>query len=330
MSCSTRNCLADFIAAVRKANDSPSSKSLIDPPAESQQDSSSSLLQFEEGVPDLLDTISLRKYILIRGLPVCSSSYEMDNLRSKVWKVLLGVPCIFDANRYISAVEKGPSEFDSKIKDDSFRTFKGNTAFWDRVDEACLVRVLNAIAAEFGYVQGMNVLLGPLAYVMPELESYYSFHTLLSKHIKNYVLKNLDGVHVGISLFKRCFELVDPQLHSYIASRIPDLKIFALRYILTLFANTKPFAEVLRLWDAMFAFDTHLNILLLCALLMLHRERIMQEQRGAKILALLEELSIDSERLVRGALSLVRFIPSELFDELVQHSLLEPTAQNQH
>lgn len=172
--------------------------------------------------------------------------------------------------------------YDKKIRDDSFRTFKGDHEFWSRVKEDALVRVLNALSLEFGYVQGMNVLLGPFIYTLSEQESFHYMSTLLRNHIPRYVLKNLDGAHDGSKLFAKCLHLVDPKLYTHILSKIPDLSIFSLKYVLTLFANCKPLSEVIKLWDAVFAVGPHFNILLLCAKVMLVRDTILKEKRGAK------------------------------------------------
>lgn len=50
--------------------------------------------------PQLLDTIELRKWILREGLPRGGSEQEVNSLRAQVWKVLLDVPCLFDAELY--------------------------------------------------------------------------------------------------------------------------------------------------------------------------------------------------------------------------------------
>lgn len=172
--------------------------------------------------------------------------------------------------------------FDLKIRDDSFRTFKGNTDFWSKVEEKVIIRVLKALSVQFGYVQGMNVLLGPFLYIMSEEDSYSSMKMLLQHHIPQYVLKNLDGAHSGSKLFARCLQAVDPKLYNHIISKLPDLSIFSLRYVLTLFANSRPLEEVLKLWDAIFAIGPHFNIMLLCAKLMLLRDAILKEKRGSK------------------------------------------------
>lgn len=45
------------------------------------------------------------------------------------------------------------------------------------------------------YVQGMNVLLGPILFVMPELDAYRTFSCLMKSHCPRYAQKNLEGVH---------------------------------------------------------------------------------------------------------------------------------------
>lgn len=128
----------------------------------------------------------------------------------------------------------------------------------------------------------MNVLLGPFLFVMSEAESYACMRALLHDRIPRYVLRNLDGAHDGARLFSRCLRLLDTKLFSHLSAKIPDLSIFSLRYVLTLFANSRPLCEVLKLWDATLAVGVHFNILLLCSKLMLMREALLKEKRGAK------------------------------------------------
>ncbi len=168
------------------------------------------------------------------------------------------------------------------MKDDAFRTFKGNEIFWSRVEVDSLVRVLSALATDHGYVQGMNVLLGPFLYIMPELDSYYCMRTLITTHIPGYVTKNLDGVHRGVAVFDRCLQILDHQLYAHIVAKIPDLAIFSLRYILTLMASAQPLEAVLQLWDVVFAFGAHLNVVVLCVHLMTVRDKILKLSSGFK------------------------------------------------
>lgn len=144
-----------------------------------------------------------------------------------------------------------------------------------------MIRVLNAVAVDVGYVQGMNVLLGPFLYIMPEVDSYYCFSTLISKHCPKYVTKNLDGVYKGCALVERCLESLDNELYVHIKSKL-TLEVFSVPYIMTFFANMQPLNEVLKLWDAIFAFGIHLVILLLVTQLMLMRDALLAQQNAYK------------------------------------------------
>jgi cell cycle arrest protein BUB2 len=57
-------------------------------------------------------------------------------------------------------------------------------------------------------LQGMNVLCGLFLFVMPEMDAFFSFNTLLTRHCPGYITANLDGVHVGCDLVDRCLALV--------------------------------------------------------------------------------------------------------------------------
>lgn len=140
-------------------------------PSNSQQSSSTSKLQdlelrqkyealLEEGNkhPDQIarNLYELRKLILLCGLPeeddkISSNSETECTLRGRVWKVLLRVTDI-DANRYISLVQKGSAEeaVYNKIRNDTFRTFKTNDDYKQKVPEHKLIRLLNAFAHSCG------------------------------------------------------------------------------------------------------------------------------------------------------------------------------------
>ena len=142
--------------------------------------------------------------------------------------------------------------------------------------------MLTAVSTQHGYVQGMNVLLAPFLYAMSEVDSYYCFRSLIKHRIPRYILKNLDGVHEGDEVFARCLQALDPALYEHVMKKIPKTSIFSLPYILTLFANSKPLSEVLKLWDGLFSFGIHYNILYLCGHLIKLRARIMVEKKAAR------------------------------------------------
>lgn len=169
------------------------------------------------------------------------------------------------------------AEYINKIQNDAFRTFKMDNEFWNRVEKDTMHRVLKATSIDAGYVQGMNVILGPFLFIMAELDSYYCFHTLVTQHIPSYISKNLEGVHRGTDLTSRCLKILDPYLHQHLISKYNNLSIFSVKYIISLMANVQPLKEVIKLWDAIFAFGVHFNILLFCAYLINVRKLILAE-----------------------------------------------------
>ena len=211
----------------------------------------------------------------------------------------------------------GPCSDDKKIRNDTFRTYKNNDEFWSRVDESKLSRVLtvcsrtNAIATAANtnsngildkqstpptsssssqYVQGMNVLVAPFLYLMPEVDAYHAFMTLITRHCPRYVASNLDGTHHGCSLVDRVLEILDPELHQHIIEKILRPEIFAFPFVMTLLANMSPLSEVIRVWDVIFAFGIHLDILLVTCQIMLMRNELLAEQQAFRYLLLFHKL----------------------------------------
>eukprot|EP00003_Mantamonas_plastica_P025922 TRINITY_DN5168_c0_g2_i2.p3 TRINITY_DN5168_c0_g2~~TRINITY_DN5168_c0_g2_i2.p3 ORF type:complete len:106 (-),score=24.71 TRINITY_DN5168_c0_g2_i2:423-740(-) len=75
---------------------------------------------------------------------------------------------------------------------------------------------LSAEDGELGYVQGMNVLLAPFLYVMPEVDAFYAFERFVKMHLPRYVYPSLDGAHDGARLLDEVLEIVDPELYQYV------------------------------------------------------------------------------------------------------------------
>jgi cell cycle arrest protein BUB2 len=136
-------------------------------------------------------------------------------------------------------------------------------------------------AAEPGtYVQGMNVLAAPFLYAArSEAEAFIGFHQLLTQELPGYIRGAMDGVHKGLALVDKVLAIVDPKLSLYLLSKNMSAEIYAFPSVLTLCACTPPLPEVLRLWDFLFAYGPHLNILCIVAQLVLIRTKIMESPR---------------------------------------------------
>lgn len=106
-----------------------------------------------------------------------------------------------------------------------------------------------------------------------------AFYTLLSRECPGYIRGAMDGVHRGLALVDKVLAIVDPKLGGYLMSRGLKAEIYAFPSVLTLCACTPPLPEVLRLWDFLFAYGPHLNILCIVAQLHLMRDKILKSPR---------------------------------------------------
>lgn len=219
---------------------------------------------------------------------------------------------------YLTLVHRGGSPAYTKIRNDTFRTLATDPLFKRRVTEASLIRLLNAVAWKLHdsktkprsrptssrrremellvntppsiaeepssdsaiYVQGMNVLCAPFLYAArSEVEAFALFHYFVTQECPGYIRGALDGVHRGLRLVDRCLEIVEPKLAAYLSSKSLSAELYAFASVLTLSACTPPLPEVLHLWDFLFAYGPHLNILCIVAQLVRIRDTIFQSDR---------------------------------------------------
>ncbi|KAL0956159.1 hypothetical protein HGRIS_002320 [Hohenbuehelia grisea] len=266
----------------------------------------------------------LRRLILVDGIPSAAD----PTLRPRIWKILLRV---HDApsNTFLEYVGRGPCEVREKIRNDTFRTLATDRGFKERVREDMLVRLLDAFVWRsqdrqdcqqlgFTYVQGMNVLAAPFLYTMPsELEAFFCFSKFIEECCPLYVQPTLEGVHRGLKLLDRCLKIVDPELYAYLRSKNLSAEIYAFPSVLTLCACTPPLNQVLQLWDFLLAFGVHLNILCVIAQLLLMRDEVMSSSGPMRLLRTFPPL--EALPVIGIAVTLVRDLPPELYDELVKH-----------
>ncbi|EIW82788.1 TBC-domain-containing protein [Coniophora puteana RWD-64-598 SS2] len=266
----------------------------------------------------------LRRMILVEGIP----SQVDATLRPRIWKILLRVDEI-SADTFLGYVTRGPCEVREKIRNDTFRTLATDKGFKERVREDMLVRLLDAFVwrnhdqhersrLDFTYVQGMNVLAAPFLYTLPsEIEAFFCFAKFIEHACPLYVQPTLEGVHRGLKLLDRCLKIVDPELFAYLRSKNLSAEIYAFPSVLTLCACTPPLDQVLKLWDFLLAFGVHLNVLCVIAQLLLIREDVMSSSSPMKLLRTFPPL--DAVPVIGIAVTLVRDLPVELYDELVRH-----------
>ncbi len=132
-----------------------------------------------------------------------------------------------------------------------------------------------------GYVQGMNVLAAPFLYAArSEVQAFAAFTKFITSSCPGYIRGgSMDGVHKGLVLVDQILSIVDPKLYSYLMSKGMKANIYGFASVLTLCACTPPLPEVLNLWDFLFAYGPHLNLLCIVAQLVLIRDQLLLSPR---------------------------------------------------
>lgn len=295
-----------------------------------------SIEQFISSPQILLDNSlsQLRYMILIEGLSI-PSGYDLCPYRQNVWTILCRTP-VFPTKHYLSLVSDASAnlteEIHQKITNDTFRTLMHDKDFHLKVLEPTLIRILSALAItsdlSSGYVQGLNVLLAPIAYTCQKSEpqAFAILHHLVTKQIPLYVTPNLEGVHTGLSLVDVVLKIIDPALSDYFESKFLKAEIYAFPSVLTLCACTPPLQSVLKLWDFLLAYGTHMNILFIVAQLINNRTNLLQSPQPMELLRKFPP--IEENEIIKLSLSFVPELPKKLYDLITRHGF-DPKVPNE-
>lgn len=270
----------------------------------------------------------LRYMILIEGLST-PDGYDQCPYRQYVWSILCRVPT-FPTSQYLRLLDEVQHSLGSdlylKIKNDTFRTLMNDQSFHLKVSEDALVRILSCIAIttnKVGYVQGLNVLLAPIAYAFHknEPQAFAILHHIITKQIPLYITPSLDGVHTGLSLVSMVLKIIDPVLSDYLDSKFLKTEIYAFPSVLTLCACTPPLKSLLRLWDILLAYGTHMNILFVVAQLVVNRSVLLDSPQPMKILRNFPNL--EENEIIKLSLSFIPELPRPLYDMISRHGFDE-------
>ncbi|CAL9727575.1 mitotic check point protein Bub2p [Monosporozyma unispora] len=271
----------------------------------------------------------LRYLILSEGLPV-ESAKNSKRLRCYVWSILSRTSMDNCTNDYVDLLKLGPpqSPIYDKIKNDTGRTLQTDQSFKQTVSEESLVRCLSCFAWQTQelenrievstYVQGMNILLAPLLYTCPsEPMAFKLFSTLCYSIIPTYITHNLIGVANGAKLLDICLKLIDPKLSKFLSDNLLTAEIYGMASILTLSSCNKPLHQVCKLWDFMFAYGFHMNILFIIGMLVKIRKKIFNADSPMNLLKDLPPF--DADEIIRVGVGFLPKIPSRIYTLLVEH-----------
>ncbi|KAM0712266.1 hypothetical protein Q7P37_011360 [Cladosporium fusiforme] len=173
----------------------------------------------------------------------------------------------------------------------------------------------NAATSVF-YVQGMNVMAAPFLYAArSEAEAFAGFDRFITSEVPGYIRGSMDGVHKGLALVDRLLELLDPELANHLLSKGMKAEIYAFPSVLTMCACTPPLPEVLILWDFLFAYGPHLNLLCIVAQLVLARDQLLNTSSPKP-----DFKPLRAKQTVDLTLELANKVPDDIYQEMLLHA----------
>lgn len=162
----------------------------------------------------------------------------------------------------------------------------------------------------------MNVMAAPFLYVArSEAEAFSGFDRFITHEVPGYVRGSMDGVHKGLALVDRLLELLDPELANHLLSKGMKAEIYAFPSVLTMCACTPPLPEVLILWDFLFAYGPHLNLLCIVAQLVLAREQLLNTSSPKP-----DFKPLRAKQTVDLTLELAAKVPDDVYQEMLLHA----------
>lgn len=101
-----------------------------------------------------------------------------------------------------------------------------------------------------GYAQGMNFLVMPLLFNMPEEEAFCLLVRLMNHYqLRDLFIHDMPGLHKNLYLFERLLEDTEPALYCHLHRKGISSHLYATQWFLTLFAYRFPLQLVLRIYD---------------------------------------------------------------------------------
>jgi hypothetical protein len=105
-----------------------------------------------------------------------------------------------------------------------------------------------------GYAQGMNFLIMPLLFNMPEEEAFCLLVRLMNQYkLRDLFIQDMPGLHMHLYQFERILEDLEPALYCHLHRRGISPHLYATQWFLTLFAYRFPLQLVLRIYDLIFS-----------------------------------------------------------------------------
>jgi len=130
----------------------------------------------------------------------------------------------------------------------SYSKYAAAAGFQDGLFNVCKAYALFDEAV--GYPQGMNFIIMPILFTMPEEEAFCLLVRLMNKYqLREMFIHDMPGLHLHLFQFERLLEDLEPALYVHLNRRSVTPKLYATQWFLTLFAYRLPLQLVMRVFD---------------------------------------------------------------------------------
>lgn len=130
----------------------------------------------------------------------------------------------------------------------SYSKYTAAAGFQDGLFNVCKAYALFDDAV--GYPQGMNFIVMPLLFTMPEEEAFCLLVRLMNKYqLRELFVNDMPGLHLHLYQFERLLEDLEPALYCHLNRRGVPPRLYATQWFLTLFAYRLPLQLVMRVYD---------------------------------------------------------------------------------
>lgn len=130
----------------------------------------------------------------------------------------------------------------------SYSKYAATAGFGDGLFNVCKAYAL--FDEGVGYPQGMNFIIMPMLFNMPEEEAFCLLVRLMNKYqLRELFIQDMPGLHLHLYQFERLLEDLEPTLYCHLNRRSVTPKLYATQWFLTLFAYRLPLQLVMRVFD---------------------------------------------------------------------------------
>jgi len=236
-----------------------------------------------------------------KGVPDC--------LRGKVWLDFAATRSTETSDLYKElTLSEEISLYEAQIRKDVYRTFPKHVFFRELAGQDALYRVLRAYSLhnrDIGYCQGMGFIAGLLLTYGPEDSAFLLMDSLMKGYgLQSLYAAGMPGVYKTVYVAQGLGLTYLPKVFRHLQDINLSATLYAVNWIMTLFACSLPVETVVRIWDSFFlegykiVYRVFLGLLKLC-------EKEIRSQPFEEALQTIKDKaqSVSSEELLPAAFS---------------------------